>query len=155
MYTVAQYLSEIPAERKEMYLALYEAISNNLPAGFEETLTYKMPGWVVPFSLFPKGYHCDPKLPLGFISLGNQKNFVAIYHQGIYSNPKLLNWFTSEYAKRIKSKLDMGKGCIRIKKPEPGHIELVAELAQKMTPQEWIECYESALASYAESKVGK
>jgi hypothetical protein len=98
----------------------------------------------VPHSLYPKGYHCDPKLPLGFISVASQKNFVALYHMGIYANPKLLDWFVGEFPKHSKSKLDMGKSCIRFKKMNDIPYELISELSSKMTVQDWIDGYESA-----------
>ena len=102
-------------------------------------------GWVVPHELYPPGYHCDPKQPLPFIGIGSQKNHIALYHMGIYSDPKLLAWFESEWPKHSNRKLDMGKSCIRFKKPEHVTISLIAELAAKMTPSEWIERYEASM----------
>jgi hypothetical protein len=100
--------------------------------------------YVVPFSLYPSGYHCDPKLPLPFFSLASQKNFIALYHMGIYANPELLEWFVSEYPKHSKQKLDMGKSCIRFKKMDQIPYDLIAELLTKISPEEWIEIYEKA-----------
>ena len=111
--SVADYLNQIPAERKDAMTKLRETILDNLPKGFEETMSYGMIGYVVPHSLYPAGYHCDPKLPLPFMSIASQKNFVAFYHMGIYANPELLAWFQEEYPKHVKTKLDMGKSCIR------------------------------------------
>jgi hypothetical protein len=99
-------------------------------------------GWSVPHSTYPAGYHCDPKQPLPFMSIASQKNFIAVYHMGVYSDPDLLKWFQDEYAKRVKTKLDMGKSCIRFKKPEHIPFDLIGELASKMTPQQWIAMYE-------------
>lgn len=107
---------------------------------------YGMLGWSVPHAMYPKGYHCDPKIPLPFLSIASQKNFIAVYHMGIYSDPDLLNWFTSEYPKYVKTKLDMGKSCIRFKKPDQIPFELIGELVQKMTPADWILKYEEALS---------
>jgi hypothetical protein len=104
-----------------------------------------MIGYVVPHSIYPNGYHCTPELPLPFISFASQKNFIAIYHMGIYANPELLNWFVAEYPKHSTQKLDMGKSCIRFKKANQIPFELIAELAQKMSVQEWITCYESQI----------
>ena len=114
--TPEQYLSELPEDRKEAMLKLRNAIKENLPQGFEEVISYGMLGYVVPHSIYPSGYHCDPKLPLPFINLASQKNFIALYHMGIYANKNLESWFVSEYPKHVKSKLDMGKSCIRFKK---------------------------------------
>ncbi|MES2851262.1 MAG: DUF1801 domain-containing protein [Bacteroidota bacterium] len=143
--TVSAYLEEIPEERKDALKKLRETILKNIPKGFVEQMTYGMIGYVVPHSIYPNGYHCTPELPLPFISFASQKNFIAIYHMGIYANPELLNWFVTEYPKHSTQKLDMGKSCIRFKKANQIPFELIAELAQKMSVQEWITCYESQI----------
>nr|WP_315177058.1 DUF1801 domain-containing protein [uncultured Flavobacterium sp.] len=143
--TVSAYLEEIPEERKDTLKKLRETILKNIPKGFVEQMTYGMIGYVVPHSIYPNGYHCTPELPLPFMSFASQKNFIAIYHMGIYANPELLNWFVTEYPKHSTQKLDMGKSCIRFKKANQIPFELIAELAQKMSVQEWITCYESQI----------
>ncbi|MEM9362401.1 MAG: DUF1801 domain-containing protein [Bacteroidota bacterium] len=140
--TPDEYVSKLPRERKEAVSKLRTIIRENLPEGFEECISYKMIGFVVPHSLYPDGYHCDPKLPLPFINLASQKSFVALYHSGIYANRDLSDWFVAEYPKHVDTKLDMGKSCIRFKKMEKIPYELIGELCKKMTPQEWIELYE-------------
>ena len=142
--TPQAYVDSLPEERKVAIEKMRQAIKETLPKGFEEVMCYGMLGYVVPHSLYPKGYHCDPKLPLGFISLASQKNFLALYHMGIYAKPELLDWFVGEFPKHSKSKLDMGKSCIRFKKMNDIPYELISELASKMTVQDWIDCYESA-----------
>lgn len=142
--TVQDYIEKLPDERKEAFNRLRETILKHLPAGFEECISYGMIGYVVPHSLYPKGYHCDPKLPLPMINLANQKNFIALYHMGVYANPDLLNWFVGEFPKHSKSKLDMGKSCIRFKKMNDIPYDLIAELIAKVSVEKWIECYESA-----------
>jgi len=142
--TPQAYVDSLPEERKVAIEKMRQAIKKTLPAGFEEVMCYGMLGYVVPHSLYPKGYHCDPKLPLGFISLASQKNFVALYHMGIYANPKLLDWFVGEFPKHAKSKLDIGKSCVRFKKMNDIPYALISELVSKMTVQDWIDCYESA-----------
>jgi uncharacterized protein YdhG (YjbR/CyaY superfamily) len=143
--TVSAYLEEIPEERKDTLKKLRETILKNIPKGFVEQMTYGMIGYVVPHSIYPNGYHCTPELPLPFISFASQKNFIAVYHMGIYADPELLNWFVTEYPKHSTQKLDMGKSCIRFKKADQIPFELIAELAQKMSVQEWITCYESLI----------
>ncbi|MDB5012453.1 MAG: hypothetical protein JWQ25_655 [Daejeonella sp.] len=138
------YVNDLPEDRKPAVQSLRKVILENLPSGFEEVMSYGMLGYAVPFSLYPAGYHCDPKSPLPFINIASQKNFIAIYHMGIYADPDLLNWFVSEYPKHCKSKLDMGKSCIRFKKPDQIPFDLIGELASKLTPQNWIERYEKA-----------
>jgi Domain of unknown function (DU1801) len=137
------YLAELSEDRKIAVGKLRTTILDNLPKGFEEVMCYGMIGYVVPHSIYPKGYHCDPKIPLPFISLGSQKNFVALYHMGIYGSENLLNWFVSEYPKHCKSKLDMGKSCVRFKKMDDIPFDLIAELVSKISVQDWISNYES------------
>ncbi len=145
--SISEYLDNIPQERKAVMQELISTISKNLPNGFNEQLGYGMPAWVVPHTLYPDGYHCSPELPLPFISIASQKNFIALYHMGIYANPELLNWFVSEYPKHCSRKLDMGKSCIRFKKIEEIPFALIAELCAKMRPKDWIELYEGKLKS--------
>lgn len=139
METVNEYIAQIPDDRKDMFLKLRNTILDNLPNGFEECFSYKMLGYVVPFSDYPNGYHCNPKLNLPFIYLAAQKNFIALYHMGIYLDKKLLNWFIAEYPKHASTKLDIGKSCIRFKKEIP--YELIGQLIQKMSIKDWIEKY--------------
>ena len=136
------YISQIPEERQLVITKLKAIINKNLPKGFQEQMSYGMLGWVVPHSIYPDGYHCDPKLPLPFINLASQKNFVALYHSGIYADQKLHDWFVAEYPKYVKTKLDMGKSCIRFKKMETIPYELIEELCTKMTVNDWIGLYE-------------
>ncbi len=138
-----EYIESLPEDRKEAILKIRSAIFQNLPKGFEEVMNYGMLGYVVPHSIYPNGYHCDPKLPLPFMGLASQKNNISFYHMGIYAEPQLLDWFISEYPKHVKSKLDMGKSCIRFKKMNEIPFALIGELVGKLTPEKWIELYES------------
>lgn len=140
--TPHEYISSLPQERKEAMQKLREVILKNIPKGFSEEMNYGMLGYVVPHSLYPDGYHCDPKQPLPFMCIASQKNFVAVYHMGIYGSEKLLAWFTKEYPKQSTEKLDMGKGCIRFKKIDQIPYKLIGELASKITTQQWIKIYE-------------
>jgi Domain of unknown function (DU1801) len=135
------YIAELPDDRKQAIKALRETLLENLPDGFSEVMSYGMLGYVVPHTLYPNGYHCSPKLPLPFINLGSQKNFIALHYMG-FADKNVLNWFTSEYPRHCKTKLDMGVGCIRFKKVTDIPIQLIGELATKMTPQDWITLYE-------------
>lgn len=137
------YIEQIPDDRKQAFSKLRQTILDNLPKGFKEEMSYGMIGYVVPKSIYPLGYHCDTKLPLPFINIASQKNFVAFYHMGIYADKEILDWFTGEYPKYSKLKLDMGKSCVRFKKPDQIPFELIGKLVQKMSVEKWIEIYES------------
>ena len=125
--------------------ALRKAIAKALPKGFEEAIGYGMPGWVVPLKTDPAGYHCAPGTPLPFLGMASQKGHISVYHMGLYADPALLKWFQGECAKRLPKKLDMGKSCVRFKRPEDVPIDLIADLCRRMTPAQWIALYESKL----------
>ena len=139
------YIDQLPEQRKKAFNKLRKTLLDNIPKGFEECMNYGMLGYVVPKSIYPAGYHCDPKLPLPFANIASQKNFIALYHMGIYADQELLQWFQAEYAQQCKYKLDMGKSCIRFKRMDDIPYDLVGKLMRKMTPNDWITLYESAI----------
>ncbi|MFM8596680.1 MAG: DUF1801 domain-containing protein [Flavobacteriales bacterium] len=143
--TVAAILENIPEERKEAFHKLHQTIVDNLPSGFEAGISYGGLGYVIPHSLYPAGYHCKPSEPLPFAGLASQKNSINFYHMGIYSDPALLDWFVAQYPNYSSQKLDMGKSCIRFKKLDQIPYDLIAELMQKMSAQDWINLYERML----------
>ena len=140
-----QYLEELPEDRKEVIEKLRQQILDNLPKGMEEQMNYGMLGYVIPHSVYPDGYHCDTSQPLPFMNLASQKNFIGVYSMVIYSKKEIYDWFTTEYAKRCKYKLDMGKSCIRLKKMNDIPFELIGELTAKVSTEGWIEIYENAI----------
>jgi len=143
--TPEEYIESLSEDRRTIMRELHSRIVAKLPEGFEARMNYGMLGYVVPHSLYPPGYHCDPKLPLPFMNLASQKNYVSLYHMGLYADQHLMVWFTREYEKLNLGKLDAGKSCIRFKKAEKIPLDLIAELAGKVTVQEWIEVYEKNL----------
>jgi hypothetical protein len=140
--SVDEYIDELSDDRKEAIQKLRAVVLKNIPKGFSEGMGYGMMGYSVPHSIYPNGYHCDPKLPLPFAGMASQKNFIAFYHMGIYSDPLLLEWFVSEYPNYCKTKLDMGKSCIRFKKMDQIPFELIGQLMKKMSVNVWIKLYE-------------
>ncbi|MDC7995753.1 DUF1801 domain-containing protein [Altibacter sp. HG106] len=143
--TPEAYIATLPEDRKAPIKKLRATILENLPEGFEEQMNYGMLGYVVPHERYPDGYHCDPKQPLPFMNVASQKNHIALYHMGLYSDPELLAWFKNAYAEQVTTKLDMGKSCIRFKNPKHIPYELIGELTTKMTANDWIERYEKAV----------
>ncbi len=143
--TPEQYLAELPEERRVVMEKLRKVTLENLPKGFKEVMAYGMLGYVVPHELYPKGYHCDPKLPLGFFNIASQKNSINMYHMVIYGNKEIHDWFVSEYPKHCNSKLDMGKSCVRFKKLDDIPYNLIGELLSKITVEQWIKMYEKML----------
>ena len=144
---VDEYIAAAPAERQEALRRMRDLLRKHLPKGFEERLGYGMPAFVVPHELYPAGYHCDPSLPLPFVSFANQKNFVALYHMGLYASPEDMAWFKASWDAQTHGKLDMGKSCIRFKNMAKIPWALLEQLATRMTPQDWVARYESAFKS--------
>ena len=136
------YVSQLPEERAIVISKLRSLIQENIPEGFTEEMSYGMIGYIVPHSLYSEGYHCDPSLPLPFINIASQNNFIAFYHMGMYADKNLYDWFVTEYPKHCSRKLDMGKSCIRFKKTDDIPYELLAKLVRKMTVLDWVSLYE-------------
>ena len=113
--TVQAYLKELPVDRREAINAVRGVILANLPKGYEECMSYGMIGYVVPHSIYPKGYQCNPKLPLPFVNLGSQKNHMSLHLMCCYGDPKLKASFEKAW-KDAGKKFDMGGGCVRFQK---------------------------------------
>lgn len=141
--TITEYFDALPEDRRPHMLKLFQTIEDHIAPGFKPILGYHMPTWVVPFERYAAGYHCPPRQPLPFLSIASQKNFIALYHMGLYADPVLYQWFVGEYPKHVPTKLDMGKSCIRFKKPEHLPFELIAELVSRMDAETWIGIYET------------
>ena len=140
--SVKDYINLLESDRKKTITQLINVIEQNIPKGFEKVMNYGMPSFVIPHSIYPKGYHVTPDLPLPFIGIASQKNHIGFYHMGLYADSKLLDWFISEYPKYCKLKLDMGKSCIRFKNISEIPYELIGILSSKMTVKDWIDIYE-------------
>lgn len=143
--TAEEYISQLPEDRKTPISKLHDLIVKNMPEGLEAGMGYSMLAYYVPKSIYPAGYHCKPFPPLPFINLASQKNFIALYHSGLYAKKELYDWFVEQYPKHCKYKLDMGKSCIRFKKMDDIPYDLIQELLDKMSVKEWITLYEAAI----------
>ncbi len=139
------FIDSLPDDRKTAVAAIRKAINKHIPQGFEESTGMGGIMWSVPHSLFPAGYHCDPSKPLMLMCLTSTKGHIALHHLGMYLPGPLTTWFTAQWPKHSQKTLDMGKACIRFKKPDDVPIDLIGELAAKITPQQYIEIYEKAL----------
>jgi uncharacterized protein YdhG (YjbR/CyaY superfamily) len=143
--TPEEYIESLPEDRKEIIKEIRSAVKDNLPEGFEETTEYGMITYYVPHSIYPKGYHVNPKDPLPFMAIASQKNHIAVYHMGIYMDNELLSWFIEEYEKAVPTKLDMGKSCIRFKNTRKVPVELIGRLSSKLTTDKYIKLYEESM----------
>jgi hypothetical protein len=143
--TADEFLKSLPEDRRNALSKLRSIFRSALPKGYSETFSSGMINFVVPHALYPQGYHCNPKSALSFLSVASQKNFVAVYHMGLYADQDLLKWFTTEYSKHSTTKPDMGKSCIRFRKPGQIPFDLIRQLAGKMSVKDWISLYEKNL----------
>tara|TARA_B100000029_G_scaffold499243_1_gene569384 strand:- start:925 stop:1380 length:456 start_codon:yes stop_codon:yes gene_type:complete len=141
--TAAEYLDALSPERKEAVERLMTIIRAHLPDGYQEIMNSGMPSWVVPHSRYEAGYHVNPEQPLPFLGLASQKSHIALYHMGIYASPSLMEWFVEAYPKHSKTKLNMGKSCIRFKSLANIPYDLIGQLCAKMSAQQWIDIYEA------------
>lgn len=141
--TVEEYLADLPDDRRTAIEAVREVILANLDKGIQEGMQYGMIAYSIPHSVYPPGYHCDPKQPLPHTALASQKNYMALY-LGIYSDPDLLEWFTTEWKKAGK-KLDMGKSCLRFKKLEDLDLDLIGESLRRLPVDQFVANYESVI----------
>lgn len=144
---IEQYVMAQAIERQSALTQLVQTFRAQMPDGFELQMQYGMIGFVVPKALYPKGYHCKPEEPLPFMHIASQKNFIAVYHMGLYANPELLKWFVKRYEALMIGKLDMGKSCIRFKKMDKIPFELLGELAAKLSPEDYVILYERSFRS--------
>lgn len=141
--TVEEYLVELPPDRREAINAVRRVILKNLPARFEECMQYGMIGYVVPFELFPAGYHCDPSQPLCFAMLASQKNHMAIYLMTIYGHKETENWFVKAY-KASGKRLNMGKSCVRFKKLADLPLDVIGQAIARVPVDKYIKAYEES-----------
>jgi len=146
--TPSEYMTQLPEDRKDVVQKLRQTILDHIDSKFQECMNYGMLGYVVPFTIYPDGYHCNPKLPLPFMNLASQKNFIAVYHMGMYAKKEIYDWFVTEYPKHTTAKLDMGKSCIRFKKMDAIPYALIGQLAAKLSVEGWIAIYESQIKKF-------
>ncbi len=149
--TVDLYLAELPADRRASIQAVRQVILSNLDPGYEEGMQYGMIGYYVPHSLYPSGYHCDPKQPLPFVCLASQKNYLSLYMMSVYGDSDLAKWFQATWKKTGK-KLDMGKSCIRFKRPEDLALDVIGEAIHRQPVAKHIDFHEKAIATKETTK---
>jgi hypothetical protein len=144
--TVSEYLGSLPDDRREAISAVREVILANLPKGYEECMSYGMIGYVVPHSIYPAGYHCDPKLPLPYANLASQKNHMALYLMCVYGDKATEQWFRKAWQAAGK-KLDMGKSCVRFKKLEDVSLEVIGQVIARVPVEKYIARIEKVMGT--------
>ena len=153
--TVKAYLAELPVDRRQIISAVRQVILDNIDSGFEEGMQYGMIGYYVPHSLYPAGYHCDPKQPLPFACLASQKNYCSLYMMALYTgDTPLSQWFLDAWKKSGK-KLDMGKSCLRFKKLDDLALDVIGKAFRRISMKEYVGIYEAALKAPRERSAAK
>ena len=142
--TVNEYLAGLPADRQAALNKVREVILANLPKGYEERIQYGMISYVVPHSLYPAGYHCDPEQALTLASLGSQKNHMALHLMSVYGHRETLEWFQKAYRASGK-KLDMGKACVRFRKVEDLPLDVIGQVIARVPVEKYIQSVEVVL----------
>jgi hypothetical protein len=143
---VDEYLASLPEDRHRDISVVRQVILDNLDSDYEEGMQYGGIGYYVPHSVFPAGYHCDPRQPLCFAGLASQKNHMSLYLMCLYGGGDLLDWFRAAWAKAGK-RLDMGKACLRFKKVDDLALEVLAEAIRRVPAKKYIKFYEANLAT--------
>ena len=153
--TVAQYLAELPSDRRAALKAVRKVILKNLDRDFEEGMQYGMIGYYVPHSVYPAGYHCDPKQPLPFAGIASQKNHISLYLMSIYGDTDQAEQFRRDWAKTSKT-LDMGKACIRFKTLDELPLEVIGKAIARVKAKKYIAICEAPTNSTSKrSRSGK
>lgn len=149
--TIKSYLASLSAERLEMVEAIRAVIAKNIDPRFEEGMQYGMPAWYLPHSEYEHGYHCDPKQPLPYASVGSQKNHVGIYLFCIYCDPKGKERFATEW-KKTGCRLDMGKACIRVKSLDQVPLAVIGRAIKRVTAKKFVKAYETVIPDAVKKK---
>ena len=152
--TVAQYLAQLSADRRKEVEAILKVIRKNLDKDFEEGIHYGCIGFYVPHSVYPAGYHCNPKEPLPFAGLAVRAKHIAIHLFGVYMNPELGEWFAEAWQATGK-KLDMGKACVRVKKLEDVPLDVLGALFKRSKVKDFVALYDRELGAGAAKKTAK
>lgn len=152
--TVAEYLEQLPPDRRVAIEAVRDAIRENLDKDYEEGIQYGMLGYYVPHRVFPDGYHCDPKQPLPFMSVASTKGHIGLHMFCIYGDTGMQDWFRNAWTKAGK-KLDMGAACVRVKKLEDIALDVVGEVVRRLPTAKFVKHYVELRNGLALGKAGK
>ena len=132
--TVAEYLAELPADRRAALEAVRQTILANLPAGYEEAMNWGMITYQVPLARYPDTYNGQP---LAYAGLASQKNHMAVYLMAIYGDDETRQRFETTYRATGK-RYDVGKACVRFKKLDDLPLALIGESIALLSVDEFV-----------------
>ncbi len=141
--TVADYLAELPPDRRAEIERVRDLINAALPDGYREGIGYGMIGWVIPLERYPDTYN---RQPLAYVALAAQKNSNSLYLNCVYASKERTERLREAFAAAGK-KLDMGKSCIRFKKADDLALDAIRAEIASTSPDQYIRIYEEARAS--------
>ena len=138
--TPAEYIVQLPDERREMLTALRDVIVRNLPPGYAEGIEFGMISNHVPLERLPKAYNGRP---LMYAALANQKHYVSLYLMNVYGDPETRTWFREQWAASGK-RLDMGKSCIRFRSLENVPLDILGQAIARTPVERYLAKYEAS-----------
>lgn len=138
--TVAEYLQELPPERRKVISTIRETILENLPEGYVENMNWGMISYEIPLEQYPETYNGQP---LGYAALAAQKHHYALYLTGVYRDAEQEAQLKDGFEKAGK-RLDMGKSCVRFRKLDDVPFEVIAQVIAGITPEQLIRSYEAS-----------
>lgn len=139
--TVAAYLKELEPERRKSMQVVLKVLRAHMPKGFEEGMSYGMICWVVPHSIFPEGYHVNPKQALPFAAFASQKNHMSLYLMSAYAEGTSGEVWIKKAWPKDKKKLDIGKSCIRFKHEDDLALDVIGEAVRRISVKEHLAWY--------------
>jgi hypothetical protein len=141
--TPDEYLAELPPDRRVAVSAVRDTINANLPAGFEEGMSFGMIAWYVPLERFPDTYNGQP---LGLVGLASQKNYISLYLLSVYGDRATEAWFIDRYAASGK-KLNMGKSCVRFRSLDDVPLDVIGETIARVDLESFLAHHAGARGS--------
>ena len=146
--TPEAYLASLPEERRAVISKIRDLIRKNLPKGYVESMNWGMLCYGIPLERYPDTYNGEP---LGYVALAAQKNSYSLYLLGPYADEAEVEKLREGFAKAGK-KLDMGKSCVRFKKPEDLALDVIADSIRSTPPDAYIAQYEAVRSKMASAK---
>ncbi|MFT3807029.1 DUF1801 domain-containing protein [Arenimonas sp.] len=138
--TVADYLAELPPERRAIVSTVRDLVNRHLPAGYSETMGWGMICWGIPLARYPDTYN---KQPLCYAGLAANKNAYSLHLMSVYAESKQENSLRLAYEKADK-KLDMGKCCLRFRSLDGLLMDEIGRIVAATSVDDYIAHYESA-----------
>ena len=138
--TVDDYIADLPPERAVVVATMRDFVNAHLPPGYREEMAFGMIGWGIPLSRYPDTYN---QQPLGYVALAAQKHAYSLYLMGIYADGEHEQALRDAAAAEGK-KLDMGKSCLRFKRPDDLPLQAIGKLIASVPVDDYISLYEAS-----------